>query len=661
MRGLLQVLAICSVVLAAPSQRANHVVHERRAVEPIGWVRSHRAEPDDIIPLRIGMKQQNLHMLEDLLMDVAHPDSPAYGQHWTPEKVANFFAPSESTVSSIRKWLSDSGIAEDKVRLSPNKGWIEVNVTVATTERLLDTEYHVYKHPSGVKQLGCHSYSVPEHISDHVEIIKPTVHFNHRVPEDPTQLRKRANPNHLGQPSGDQGPKTNGVKVNAALSLANCDQFITPDCLRALYNFHYTPVATAKNSYGIVEFTPQAYLAPDLDLFFKCGYFLQRQADDNLDRFRNFSSTQMGQRPTLVSIDGGKSPSTCVVQNISQSFNFNGESDLDLEYAMVLTNPQPITLLQTGDLVEGAGFDNWLDAVDRSFCTFQGGDDPNQDGIYPDPLPGGFNQPESCGIAKPPFVVSVSYGQDEGTATHRYATRQCNEYGKLGLLGTTVLYSSGDNGVAGFGGVCQNSSGVDDGGFDAVRFNPGFPGSCSFVVSVGATQINSGATVNDPESACERIIFSGGGFSDIFPMPSYQKTAVTNFLKVHPPPYSAAQFNNSGKARGFPDLSANGANYVIAIDGQFELVFGTSASSPVVGSMITMINDARIAKGKGPVGFINPAIYSSTFAPAFNDITTGTNPGCATDGFTAVKGWDPVTGVGTPNFKKLLPLFLQLP
>ena len=86
-----------------------------------------------------------------------------------------------------------------------------------------------------------------------------------------------------------------------------------------------------------------------------------------------------------------------VAQTQDQSFDFNGESDLDLEYAMALTNPQPITLLQTGDLVEGrsgeqgggrsnwffpslsgAGFDNWLDAVDKSFCTFEGGDDPTQ-------------------------------------------------------------------------------------------------------------------------------------------------------------------------------------------------------------------------------------------------------------------------------------------
>ena len=65
-------------------------------------------------------------------------------------------------------------------------------------------------------------------------------------------------------------------------------------------------------------------------------------------------------------------------QTTSQSFDDNGESDLDLEYAFGLTNPQPILLLQTGDIPEGASFDNWLDAVDGSFCTFEGGDDPTQ-------------------------------------------------------------------------------------------------------------------------------------------------------------------------------------------------------------------------------------------------------------------------------------------
>ena len=154
MRGLLQVLALCSIALAAPSQRTNYVIHERRTTEPIGWLKSHRADADDIIPLRIGMKQQNLHMLDDLLMDVAHPDSLTYGQHWTPEKVIDFFAPGDSTFYSIRMWLSASGISEDKLRLSPNRGWIELNVSVAMAEQLLDTEYHIYEHLSGTKQIG---------------------------------------------------------------------------------------------------------------------------------------------------------------------------------------------------------------------------------------------------------------------------------------------------------------------------------------------------------------------------------------------------------------------------------------------------------------------------------------------------------------------------
>ena len=55
--------------------------------------------------------------------------------------------------------------------------------------------------------------------------------------------------------------------------------------------------------------------------------------------------------------------------------------------------------------------------------------------------------------------MSVSYGQDEASVTAAYANRQCTEYGKLGMMGTTVLYSSGDDGVAGNSGLCLNAAG----------------------------------------------------------------------------------------------------------------------------------------------------------------------------------------------------------
>ncbi|TDL19226.1 subtilisin-like protein [Rickenella mellea] len=634
--------SFCLVLLAgfvagAPSPRSNYVVHERRAAEPLEWVKTRRVEPDRVLRMKLGLAQNNVHQIEELLMSVSHPESPSYGKHWSPEKVVEHFAPSDGTVEAVKNWLADVGFSADRMRLSPSKGWLEVNVTTAEAEDLLKAEYHVYEHPSGVEQIGCQSYSLPQHIREHIDIIQPTVHFNHRPPVT-TQKHKRAN-GKLTNINTHIRPKPGGGKIHpsaATASLANCDANITPACLQALYSINYTPVATSQNSYGIAEFTPQAFLQGDLDLF-----------------FGNFSPSQVGSSPVLVSIDGG------TVQTTSQSFNFNGESDLDLEYAMSLTNPQPITLLQAGDLVEGASFGNLLDALDASFCTFEGGDDPTQDGIYPDTANGGFKGPESCGIIPPPNVISVSYGQDESSVTAAYAIRQCNEYGKIGLMGTTVLYSSGDDGVAGGGGVCLAANGRPS--RRGTKFNPGFPVTCPFVTAVGATQIDPGKTVDDPEGACEQVIFSGGGFSNIFAMPSYQQDAVTSFLTNHPPPFTSAQFNNSGKVRAFPDLSANGANYVIGIDAQFALVFGTSASSPVVGAIITLVNDARIAAGKSPVGFINPSIYSSAFASAFNDITHGGNQGCNTAGFTATTGWDPVTGVGTPNLTKLLELWLDLP
>lgn len=81
---------------------------------------------------------------------------------------------------------------------------------------------------------------------------------------------------------------------------------------------------------------------------------------------------------------------------------------------------------------------------------------------------------------------------------------------------------------------------------NGTRFNPLFPSVCPFVTSVGATQILNGSSVLKPESACEEVIFSGGGFSNIFKRPSYQDDAVNSFLTNHPPPFTSAQFNTSG-------------------------------------------------------------------------------------------------------------------
>lgn len=86
-------------------------------------------------------------------------------------------------------------------------------------------------------------------------------------------------------------------------------------------------------------------------------------------------------------------------------------------------------------------------------------------------------------------------------------------------------------------------------------------------------------------------------------------------------------------------------------------VGGTSASTPVFAGMVALVNDARIAAGKKQMGFLNPWVYKNT--DAFTDITKGNNAigrGLykLQYGFNCTKGWDPVTGVGTPIFNKML-------
>jgi tripeptidyl-peptidase I len=69
--------------------------------------------------------------------------------------------------------------------------------------------------------------------------------------------------------------------------------------------------------------------------------------------------------------------------------------------------------------------------------------------------------------------------------------------------------------------------------------------------------------------------------------------------------------------------------------------------------MVALVNDRLIAAGKPALGFLNPFLYNNT--QIFTDITAGLpNAGCGTGGFNAIVGWDPITGLGTPNFRKML-------
>ena len=111
-----------------------------------------------------------------------------------------------------------------------------------------------------------------------------------------------------------------------------------------------------------------------------------------------------------------------------------------------------------------------------------------------------------------------------------------------------------------------------------------------------------------------------------------------------------------------------GVKYIVAINGSFYPVDGTSASCPVVAGMVSLLNSDRMRAGKPSLGWINPAIYSSSFHGFAKDVTSGENKclraedkdPCCLEGFQATRGWDPVTGWGTVDFEKFRIFFLAL-
>jgi tripeptidyl-peptidase-1 len=159
-----------------------------------------------------------------------------------------------------------------------------------------------------------------------------------------------------------------------------------------------------------------------------------------------------------------------------------------------------------------------------------------------------------------------------------------------------------------------------------------------------------GATTGVPETAAS---LSAGGFSDYFGIPDYQARDVASYLtKLNGT--NAGLFNKTGRA--YPDVSAYGQNVMIASGGTNEPVDGTSCATPIFASVVALLNDRLIAAGKSPLGFLNPWLYANA-SRALTDITQGSNPGCNTEGFPATAGWDPVTGLGSPDFEALLATF----
>jgi len=267
----------------------------------------------------------------------------------------------------------------------------------------------------------------------------------------------------------------------------------------------------------------------------------------------------------------------------------------------------------------------------------------------------------------PPEVSSISWGADERQEGAAYNEEVDQQFKALSLVGCTFLAASGDTGAA--GAACRSSR---------YAFNPGYPATSPYVLSVGATMFTSYTSGNFNTPFCQQSSLpcvatgvevpadvtqysfsSGGGFSTYAPVPAWQKQAVQQYLNnpgITLPP--ASDFNRNNRA--FPDVAAQGWNVVIMLSGQWTGIGGTSASSPIFAGMLSLLNDAQRKRGKPKLGFVNPLIYDMANSTGIfvrpGDTSDNNNNGC-TYGYQAsgsLSKFDPVVGLGTLRLQKAL-------
>jgi len=225
----------------------------------------------------------------------------------------------------------------------------------------------------------------------------------------------------------------------------------------------------------------------------------------------------------------------------------------------------------------------------------------------------------------------------------------------------TVVAATGDTGAA--GEPCSVAAAPTGGSFPLIK-EVNLPSSDPLVLAAGGTSLTAshvtgayvgetawGLPYGDPGTLFQA---TGGGVSRLFPRPGYQDGVAGIGATRGVPDVAADASGHSGMALAISD---GGGRYAIRNSG------GTSASAPLWAALIALADQYA---GR-PLGFVNPALYriarSAAYHQAFHDITTGNNtaiwPPTTITGYRAGPGWDPVTGLGSPDAQALIPLLAR--
>ncbi len=245
---------------------------------PEGWKFVRSAKLSDPVVLKIALRQQGAEALERATLEVSTPGHPNYGMHLSREEVRALAAPSDAAVADVSDWLQRYGI-----QAAVDNDWITITTTVSSANQLLDADFAWYQDEnSSSPKLRTLSYSVPDELASHVDMLQPTTPFGQLAPRKSTIFSMQ-----YARPAGGDSDSVGGMLYTQDTVPSRCNSRITPDCLTGLYNIHYKPSAAG----NLIAFAS----------------FLEEYAryDDLVTAQTQFIPAAKGQNFTVVKINGG--------------------------------------------------------------------------------------------------------------------------------------------------------------------------------------------------------------------------------------------------------------------------------------------------------------------------------------------------------------------
>ncbi|MFJ3668258.1 protease pro-enzyme activation domain-containing protein [Streptomyces sp. NPDC090106] len=549
---------------------------------------------------------------------VSDPASPSYGKYLTAAQAQKRYGATAAQVSAVKSWLRSAGLTVTGVTAH----YVSVTGEVAAAEKAFGTSLHNYAKGAKTYRAPARTASAPAGLDGAVLTVTGLDNAPHKASHDdqlpgPTGLFKNSGPfsSYYGSKTASTLPDAYGGKIPYAV------EGYTGKQLRAAYG------AGTRTGKGVRVAITDAYASPTI------AYDAQTYAKKHGD-----AAWKTGQLSQVL-------PKKYTRTEECDASGWYGEETLDVEAVHAVAPAANVTYVGAASCYDDDLLDSLSKIVDKHLAD----------------------------------IVSNSWGDIEANQTPDLAAAYDQVFQFGAVEGIGFYFSSGDNGdeVANTG-----TKQVDT------------PANSAWVTAVGGTSLAVGkgdtylwetgwgtekATLSADGTSWTNFpgaftSGAGGGTSATVAEPSYQRGVVPDALakannaagnRVVPDISAIADPNTGfkvGQTQTFPDGTEQYSEYRIG---------GTSLAAPVIAAVQALAQEARGGKA---IGFANPAIYAKYGSKAYHDVTdTPTGKGLAvarvdfvngydaTDGLTtsvrslgkdsslsAVKGYDDVTGVGTP-------------